>query len=80
MYNDNDGDEEMKQGKLPGSPHGAPGKSSSGAKAQGVSPKQDLNSGFGNYHGNLMNSGKDDSAQQKASRLAAIKRRMAKAY
>jgi hypothetical protein len=36
--------------------------------------------GLTNYHANVLNTGKDDSKQQKAMRMAAMKRRMSKGY
>lgn len=41
---------------------------------------KEADQGAKNFHGNLMNKGKDDSKQQKAMRMAAMKRRMAKGY
>jgi hypothetical protein len=50
--------------------------------------KKDVDSGFGNFHANLLNTGKDDTKMNnpgdykngKEERMAAIKRRMAKGY
>lgn len=47
--------------------------------------KKEVDSSFGNFHGNLMNAGEDDKPSQmsygnKEERMAAMKRRMAKAY
>lgn len=42
--------------------------------------KGESDKSFGNFHANLLNTGKNDDFQQKAGRMAAMKRRMSKPY